>query len=432
MRGGNVRRTLANVATILARDDRWRGVIAFDAFGEEVVTLRPPPTRPSDAPAVQHVGAWTDEDSIRTATWLAAEFNIDPPTTMVDQAVATVARRAETHPVRDYLRSLSWDGTARLDRMLATYFGAKDTTYTRGVGSRWMISAVARVMEPGCQADCTLVLEGEQGGGKSTGLEALASKPWFADTGVSPGDKDSYQSLRRKWVYELGELTSVKGRDVERVKAFLSARSDNYRASYGRRNRDYPRQVVFAGSTNEREYLIDRTGNRRFWPVRGGLLVDVAGLLASRDQLWAEAVARYEAGEPWHVDTPEFRALCEAEQESRVHADAWLELVEAWLARPALTRRDHDHGGLETVLLDLDHGLLTSEVLQGAFGFKAAEIKRADEMRVAGILRELGFERGPRQREHGTVVRRYRRGGHVVDTDGGNTATSSNQPVSSV
>jgi len=380
---GRPRKNAANVMTVLCEDERWRGALAFDAFGECVVTLREPPMRASDRPGTYVPGEWTEEDSTRTAAWLCAELDLDVSTATVDQAVATAARRNVVHPVRDYLSSLAWDGTARLDTFLAEYFGAEDSAYTHGVGARWMISAVARIFEPGCQADCILVLESaKQGEGKSTGLEALAGKAWFADTGIVVGDKDSYQCLRRKWVYELGELDALKGREVTRTKSFLSARSDNYRPSYGRRNRDFPRQVVFAGTTNESQYLEDRTGNRRFWPVKVAR-VDVARLRADRDQLWAEARVRYEAGEPWHVDTPDFRELCEAEQADRTHDDPWASFVAGWLEGESSRRLRASQGG----------GLTSAQVIVGALSMAPQDISKGDEMRVAGVLRDLGWQR---------------------------------------
>ncbi len=423
---GDVKKTLANVITILVKDPRWTGVIAYDAFGECVVSTRPPPTRPQDTPSQPKAGEWTDEGSIRTATWLASEYDIDAPTTMVDQAIAAVAMRNVTHPVKDYLHALVWDGTERLDAMLVTYFGAPDTPYVRGVGSRWMISAVARVYRPGCQADCTLIAESRtQGTGKSTAFEALASAEWFADTGITPGDKDSYQGLRRKWIYELGELGGIKGREVERVKNFLSARSDNYRPSYGRRNRDFPRQCVFAATTNDTQYLADKTGNRRFWPVKTGT-INVAGLRLDRDQLWAEATARYNDGAPWHVNTTEFAALCANEQTERTHDDPWIPVVAAWMMHPTATMPDPKDGAWVTKTLDLSKGVLTVEVLAGALRMKVADITRADEMRTAEVLKEMGYEVGPQHRENGERVRRYIK--VVTGSDGGgDTQTPSAQ-----
>lgn len=406
--------TLANVMTILACDESWKDVIAFDSFGEAVVTTKPPPVRPQDMPLNHKAGEWTDEDSIRTAAWLASEYGLDVRPSVVDQAALTTAMKRVVHPVRDYFDSLTWDGKPRLDTMLAVHFGAANNEYTRGVSARWMISAVARIFLPGCQADCTLVLESRQHGtGKSTGLEILAGKDWFASTGLNIGDKDSYQCLRRKMIYELGELTGLRGRELHRTKNFLSERVSNFRASYGKRNRDYPRQNVFAGTTNESQYLEDKTGNRRFWPVKI-TEVDREALERDRDQLWAEAVARFRAKEAWHVNTPEFRRLCEAEQADRVQDDAWDDIIARWLDAPWVTHYDATDGRVKAERVNVADGILTSEVLTGALKMKPSDITRNDEMRAAEALRSLGWERGPQRREHGRIVRRYLRGGGDV------------------
>lgn len=386
-------RGIANVLHVMSQHPDWDQVLAYDDFFERVTKQKAPPVRPQDG--ASEAGEWCEEDTTRTCAWFATEVGFEPSTSHVDQAVVAMARRNVVHPIRQYLRGLLWDGVPRLDSMLATYFGVRATPYTQEVGSRWMISAVARVMRPGCQADCMLVLESErQGTGKSTGFEAIFSAPWFADTGLHIGDKDSYQALRGKWGYEFGELASLKGRELERVKNFVSARVDNYRPSYGRKTRDFPRQVVFCGTTNETEYLIDPSGERRFWPVRCDAVVHVKGLRHDRDQLWAEAVARYDAGAAWHVDTPELRALCEAEQREREVVDPWVGVVARWLAHP--NRRTDVEA----------HGVTTEEVMAGALAMDAEKMNRAGSTRVGHVLRKLRWE--PSQlREMGERVRRY-------------------------
>jgi hypothetical protein len=398
----------ANVATIFRYHPSWRGVIAQDAFAGMVVTLKPPPWHPADAPAQIGTGEWTEADSSRAAHWLARRESMQVGPRVVDEAVAVVAESNVVHPVADYLRGLRWDGTARIDTWLPVYFGADDNAYTRGVGARWLISGVARVMSPGCQVDCTLLIEGRQGIGKTSAFRALVPQPgWYADTGLSLGDKDSYQNLRSVWIYGLDELDSLRRSDVTRWKNFLTATRDRLRPSYGRRSRDFARQNVFCGTTNEDAYLTDRTGNRRFWPVRIGRTVDIAGIARERDQLWAEAVTRYRAGEKWHVDTPEFRQLCEEQQAERVQGDPWEEVIAPWLDDPRERKPGDTSRATGAPFLWSTDGLLTSEVLTHAIGKPARDITKADEMRVAEVLRALGYARGPLHRENGRRVRRY-------------------------
>jgi putative DNA primase/helicase len=420
---GNPKRCLANVMHVLSQHPEWGGVLAWDAFGLAVVTRKRPPMRDQDAPTYYENGDWTDEDSARTAAWIAAEVGFEPTTKMVDDAVNTIAHRTIVHPVRDWLSSLKWDGTPRLDGFAATYLGAPDSKYAAAVGRRWMIAAVARVFEPGSKVDSLLGLEGNQGIGKSSALRLLAGAEWFADSGLDIGSKDSYQSLRRKWVFEIPELASFKGRDIEKIKSFLSSQVDTYRASYGRRTQDHPRQVVFAGSTNEQHYLADPTGSRRFWPVRCRT-IDLEGIKRDRSQLWAEAVAAYRNNEPWHLDTPELRALAVAEQAEREEQDDWVEIVSRWLESPT-----RPSGKAERELVDIAKGLTTADVLLGALSFAPERITPGATKRVGHVLRALGFF--PRQlREAGERTRRYFR---TSDCDGvGDTETASEKPLSPV
>lgn len=400
---GHVRKSLANVMTILSEDTAWRDVLAYNAFAEVIVSTAPPPVRDQDRPMTHVAGEWSEADSVRAAAWLSERYGIDVSVQTVEQAVMSVARRRTIHPVQDYLHSLKWDGIQRLPTMFAKYFGASQSEYTLAIGVRFMISAVARIEQPGCKADNLIVLEGKQGIGKSTAVKSLAVTPdWFSETGITLGDKDSYQNLRGKWLYELAELASIRSaRDIERYKAFLSTTVDSYRPSFGRRRADFPRQTVFIGTTNDTEYLNDRSGNRRFWPIHC-TSVDLEGIKRDRDQLWAEAVTRYECHEAWHVDSVELARRCEEQQAEREQPDPWLPLIEDWLRRYLV--QDENPDG--KVLLSVSRGVTTTEVLLGAIEMRKGDIDRTAETRAGQILRQLGLT--PRQvREAGDRVRRY-------------------------
>jgi putative DNA primase/helicase len=397
---GQPKRGIANTMHVLSCHPAWDGVVAYDGFNEQVVKLQPPPTREQDGQGA--IGEWGDTDTARTVAWFASSIGFEPSAEHVDSAVGTVAETRTFHPVRAYLEPLVWDGAPRCDMFLSRYFGAEQNNYAAAVGTRWLISAVARVMQPGCQADCMLVLEGEQGIGKSTGLEALFSKLWFADSPVAIGEKDGFQSLRGRWCIEFGELQSFRGRDVTTIKSFVSARSDNYRPSYSRRTRAFQRQVIFAGTTNEDAYLGDKSGNRRFWPVRCSK-VDVAALTTDRDQIWAEAFTRYSNGEAWHIDTPELRALCEQAQESREIDDPWVHTIARWLEEPTFER---EHGRQPDRVV-ISEGLSLSQIMTHALRLSAGELARQDLTTRAGhVMRRLGWN--PKQlRRAGVRVRLY-------------------------
>jgi len=401
---GNPRKLVANVMHVLELHPECAGVFAYDSFKESVVLTKAPPMREQDRPSEYELGAFTETDATRISAWFQDEIGIDATREMVIEAVVAVAEKHKKHPVREYLRALRWDSAERLEMMLPRYFGAPDNKYTRAIGRKFMIGAVARVEQPGCKADTMIVLEGKQGTFKSTAAKVLAVD-WYADTGVTIGEKDSYQALRGVWLYEFAELAGVKASAVERVKNFLSSASDHYRPSYGRGFRDFPRQTVFIATTNEENYLVDRTGNRRFWPVRCGK-VDVDALKIDRDQLWAEAVHLYNKGEKWHIDSLELAALCEAEQAERQAPDDWVPLVEEWLKSPTVP--DPTSVGRDIVRrrLVVSEGVTTDEVLLGAIQMRPAELTSHASVRAGKVLRELGFT--PRQkREHGERIRRY-------------------------
>ncbi|MFA5706674.1 MAG: virulence-associated E family protein, partial [Candidatus Neomarinimicrobiota bacterium] len=334
---GGVRKSLANVLLILRHHPQWQGVIARDVFGGEITTRRLPPTRSTDAPEQRDCQLWTDGDTIRTAAWIADRYSIDVAPQMVEQAVLSVADSQSYHPVREYLQALQWDGQRRLHRWLPDYCGADPASrFVAAVGVAWVASACARVLIPGCQADSMLILEGDQGTRKSSMLRSLVPvREWCSETEITIGDKDSFQALRGRWIQILGELASLRGaRDLQRVKSFLSATTDTYRPSYGRRTIAFPRQCVFAGDTNESHYLTDPTGHRRFWPVRCGV-INLDALIRDRDQLWAEAHELVRGGGQWWLDSDDEEiARGETADRDEVSVDPWLEMIAEWLDDP--------------------------------------------------------------------------------------------------
>lgn len=354
-----------NVEQILRLEPHFRGRLRFDLLRGSAVT-KALPWCPTDG-----WREWSDLDDIRLASW-CQERDIPVRPGTCAEAVAAVAADDAYHPVRDYLADLEWDGEPRLDAWLISYAGADDGPYLREVGRKWCISALARIYEPGCKADCALVLEGRQGSFKSSLVGALAVRgEWFADELADLGSKDSAQDLRGKWIVEVAELAAMRRSEIERVKAFMSRGVDHYRPSYGRRSMDFPRQCVFAGTTNADAYLHDDTGNRRFWPVEVGH-IDLAAMRRDVDQLWAEALIAYRAGERWHLNG-DVEKLAREEQDSRRETDPWEESVLTWAGRQLMAIR------IPAALEDL--------------GLKLHEQDQRAQKRVASILRSAGYVR---------------------------------------
>lgn len=361
-------KTLLNLEIIIGQDPAFYRHLGFDEFAEEVTWAGRP---------------MRDTDETGMALLIAAVYGLHVSTDRVREVADYIARQHRYHPVREYLESLRWDGEERLPTMLSRYAGAAPGRLNELLGERWAISAVARIMQPGCKVDTTLILVGGQGAGKSSLFAAMVPESaWFSDTAMDLRHKDAYQQIQGVWLYEFAEIASLRARDAEVVKAFLSARFDKYRPPYGHNPIRVARQVVFVGTTNEAEFLDDPTGARRFWPVKIGE-IDLLGLAMVRDQLWAEAVEKYrEPGSRWWLTREEGEELVQV-QEQYQRGDPWAEQVEGYLAR------------------HLGEGVTISELLTDALKLDMSQLNKGAQMRMAGILTGLGWAKGRSDRRSG-------------------------------
>jgi hypothetical protein len=240
-------------------------------------------------------------------------------------------------------------------------------------------------MRPGCKADHSLVLEGAQGVGKSTALSILAGNDWFTD--ALPGDlngKDAAIHLRGRLIIEMSELSQFNRTEIETIKSYLTRTTDKYRPPFGRDEIEVPRQCVFAGSTNSDGYLIDTTGNRRFWPVKVGV-IKTALLLKDRDQIWAEAYSRFKSGEAWHITDQKIIGIQQEQVAERVVSDPW---------KVDIVKVLKEHGQSD---------ITPGEVLSKMLDLRPADRHKGNAARVSGILRELGWSKGSRHCTRGQV-----------------------------
>lgn len=378
------RACLANALTAMRSAPAWDGTLGFDEFRHAVMLLSPPPWI-EPKPKSWQEREWTADDDTRAAEWMQ-RHGIGVASRVVAEAATSVARGNPSHPVRNYINGLTWDGTPRLAGWLSRYLGASgNATYLAAVGSKWLIAAVARVMRPGTKVDEALILEGPQGAGKSTALRILAGE-WFADRISDLASKDSLIELSGVWVVELAELDALSKAETTKIKSFMSSQVDRYRPPYGTRLEHVPRQCVFAGSTNRDTYLRDETGGRRFWPVRTGT-IDLDGLRRDRDQLWAEARDRFEKGGAWHLTAEEF-SLAKVEQEARQEAGQWDEVIARFIVDEPIWQdgvRDWKPRRAAITEPQID------ELLACAIGKSADRWTKADRNEVGASLRRLGF-----------------------------------------
>ena len=277
----------------------------------------------------------------------------------VHQAVDIRSQQCQYHPVRNYLDSLQWDDTPRL-------------TQLHKIGRMFLISMVARILQPGCKVDHMPVIEGPQGILKSTACQILGDK-WFSDSlpDVTAG-KDVSQHLRGKWLIEVSEMHAMNRAETAHLKAFITRTTERYRPSYGRKEVIEPRQCVFIGTTNRDTYLRDETGGRRFWPIKARV-IDVDALANDRDQLFAEAVVQFLAGARWWPDKNFEQDEIMPQQAARYEADVWEEKISDYLK--------------------LKSRVTVGEVAVHGLGFETARIGKADQNRIAAAMEQLRWKR---------------------------------------
>ncbi|MBM3768704.1 MAG: hypothetical protein FJW32_25265 [Acidobacteria bacterium] len=362
-KGGKPKPLLMNADIALRHCPDWEGVFAFDEFRQKVRIITESPIGgefPRD---------WSDADDTRTAIWMQGQ-GVEVGCELVGKAVQALAMENPVHPLRDWLRSLRWDGEPRVDRWLVEYLGAASSDYIRSVGRMWLISAVARVIKPGSKVDHAIVLEARQGAGKSRALRILAGDEYFVDSLPDLHQKDAQMQTFGAWVIELSELDALSRAATTAVKAFLTRQVERLRRPYGHHNEDVPRQCVFAGTTNSKDYLRDETGNRRFWPVTCGR-IDCEALARDREQLWAEAVALFDDGATWWPERAELIEAAASEQEARVSVDPWQDLIEKHVS---------------------NRSAIKCEDLLQALAIPQGQWTQAHKNRVGRCLRLLGFE----------------------------------------
>lgn len=368
MQGNRPAPQTVNAVIALKQAPQLQNLLKFDEFSQFIICCKAPPwAKPNKEFKEKN---WTDTDTRNLQVWMQNK-NIMVGPNQVNDAVDLVAMEKSFHPIKIYLENLEWDQKPRLGKWLTNYLGVESNKYVKAVGIRWMVSSVARIMQPGCKADCILILEGAQGTRKSTALKTLFD-PWFTDEIAEFGSKDACLQMSGRWCIEVAELDAMSRIGVDRLKSFLSRSVDRFRPPFGRKVIDVPRSSILVGTVNPDSYLKDQTGNRRFWPVKTGT-IKIDMLEHDRDQLFAEALVLYRKKHPWWLETTELIKEAALEQDIRVQSDPWEERITQYTLEREVV----------SVNMILEKIMLLNE----------SEKTKTHERRVGTILRKLGYER---------------------------------------
>jgi predicted P-loop ATPase len=349
--------TLDNAMRVIEHDSNIAGHIWFDVFLQRIL-------HNWDQEIVRE---WTDADDLRLQLYLQRDVGIGKITKGTASDAATAyAKRENRNCAYDWLDSLQWDGFPYLENLAVQGFGADNTEYNSAVCRNLILSMVKRVFVPGCKCDYMPVFEGDQGIGKSVALGILGGE-WFAELHISWENKDFFDALKGKMLLEIGEMHAFRQSDVDRIKGIVSCASDRYRASYGRHTEDYPRQCVFVGTTNRRDWNRDDTGARRFWPIVCGK-IDHTWLRENRDQLFAEAVHQIRASATyWEVPWDE----AGRQQDARRAPDSWEDVLTEYVIGKSR--------------------LLMSDILREGLGIDVGKQTLSDQQRAGRVLKQMGW-----------------------------------------
>jgi putative DNA primase/helicase len=380
------------VIAALTHDEVLQGILGLNQLSNNIEARHA-------WPWATRAGPVTGADDLLLGQYLSEAYGLPSiPRAALIEAIETVAHSRPFHPIREWFATLQWDGKTREEKWLVYAIGETPESlpppvyeYLCRVGAYWLRGMVRRVMQPGCKFDYCPVLEGPGGLGKSTLVEALAGPEYFSDTHFDVGrGKEGQEQVQGLWMYEIAELANFGKAEIALIKAFISAKVDRYRPSYGRVVESYPRQCVLAGTTNERTYLRDRTGNRRFWPVPVRHRINIPWVTRVREQLFAEAYARYLEGEAFTPSPEEEERLFVPMQDSRMVETAVLsELMHVLTRSPVAS-------GIGAIVNELTP-FVTMGQLTLALGVDAAKSTPALEAQIRSWMDHEGWVREKKQ-----------------------------------
>lgn len=374
---GHVINNLYNVRTIIEMIPGLSNNLWYDDFHHKFMGKK------ADGKIIE----WADEDDLQLCMFMQKQLNMAQ---LKDEMVrkARIAHSMENvrNEPREWMETLQWDGTKRVESFFAEYMGCVDGEYTQAVSKNFWVSMVARIMMPGCKVDNMVILEGPQGAGKSKALKAIGGK-WYVECNEPLHSKDFLLVTHGNLIVEIGELDSFNKAETNTIKKVVSTAVDRFRAPYARGARDYPRQCIFVGTTNDDDYLKDATGGRRFWPIAcGDLKYDL--IVEHREQLFAEAAILYNAGANWW-EVPEMSNIIQA---SRTEEDPWTDKIEEYLEKQRALNRDY---------------VTVVDILEKCLEFDTDKMDRRHSLRVGKVLKILGWGKKKTIREDGKIMKGY-------------------------
>lgn len=385
-KGGLVKNSLNNVALYMRHHEKFKKLFWYDEFFRQVVVQYKGQVQP------------ISDEFVMDMCLLAERNGLNKNYDFINKIIIMVAKERPINPAKNYFEKLKWDGERRLDNWLSYYMGAEDepAEYLAFIGKKWLTAAVNRVFEAGCKFDHVLVIEGEQGLGKSTALKTLAtfgdeSRCYCTDAFSFSDieDKDSIRKTNGNIIVELAEMVGHNKKETEEIKRWITMQEDVARFAYARHEQRFPRMFVLACTTNNYEYLNDPTANRRYWPFKAKA-IDIEALKRDRTQLWAEAVHCYKS-KLYLGPTPDEMDLAKVEQNKRLESDPWASDVEA-------------------ALVDLKHRPFTTGEVMRAMSMQLRDKDHRAKRRIASILMNLGYSNKARwDSDLGKTVRDWRR-----------------------
>jgi len=326
-----------NVVLILQNDPRLKDLLQYNEFAERIEIKKNNDYFERKNKRSFTPEQWDDSDDSKLKLFIEDNYNYVPSKDAISDAIVKFAMEHGYNPVKQRIESVKWDGVNRVETFFMDYLGTEDSYYVRAITKRWLTGIVARVYQPGIKFEIVPILFGGQGIGKSTLVGSIYPDYFLDELQTMGKTKDDFQQLQGKWIVELGELSAMRRTDVDNVKKFISAQQDNYRPSYGRYATDHPRKIAFVGTSNPPEFLKDKTGNRRFFPIecvvqdkkKDPFKIDDADIL----QVLAEAKVMYDNGDEIHVDA-ELQEVADKYQKNAMVQDPTEEQILSFLDMP--------------------------------------------------------------------------------------------------